>query len=196
MNTKNTLALLIATVASIGIANAATPGAYVGGGLGLSNVSGFTDAKTNDDGGLGGTLFVGYNLIPYFGIEAGYRKYAKADYQMSQMYYNDVIFGYDMYAFTLVGKGYLPIGENSPLNLFISLGAAEVYGKANVKNFKSSSSNNALLVTSGIGITYDINSNLTVSCEYTFTQGKSGNSHAIGIPQADMATLNLAYKFN
>ena len=195
MNVKNAIALMAISASVIGIAKAEKPGAYVGGGLGYSSLGNFTETTKKDNGGLGGVLFTGYKFNQYFGVEAGYRKYAATNYILDNA--PSVTLNYTMYAFTLVGKGYLPLGkDNNPFNLYISLGAAEVYGNAKANAFgysKVSSSNNSLLVTTALGVSYAINSHFISSLEYSGTQGKNGDSKHVGIPYSAMANLNIAY---
>jgi hypothetical protein len=41
----------------------------------------------------------------------------------------------------------------------------------------------------------DITRHITTSLDYSMTGGKNGNDDKIGIPQASLVTLNLAYNF-
>lgn len=197
MKLKNIAAVVIISGALVGVANAANPGAYVGGGLGYSNLENFSDAsKTGGNGGLGATLFAGYNFNKYFGLEGGYRHYDKTKYEADD--YNSVTSEYNLNAITLVGKGYLPLGENSPFNLYASLGIAEMFAKSDLSYGSydlGSDSTHALVAVAGLGASYDINSHVTASIDYSLTGSKDGSSSTIGIPQTDLATFNLAYNF-
>ena len=198
MKLKKITALLITSMTFVGLANAAKPGAYVVGGLGYSQLENFSDATAKGNGGLGGMLFAGYNFNRYLGVEAGYRSYAKTNYTVDD--FPDLTFDYSMYAFTLVGKGYLPLGDASPFNIYVMLGAAQVYGKGNIRltgtDLFVSNSNNALLATAGVGVSYNINSHFTTSVEINTTSGRDGDDNHIGIPQSNLATLNFSYNFS
>ena len=73
----STVALFIATGE---LANAASPGAYIGGGAGLSGSEAVSDAQMLKDSGLGGRAFVGYNFNRYFGVEGSYSTFFKTTY--------------------------------------------------------------------------------------------------------------------
>ena len=75
------------TLAVIGIVSAfssasfaVTSGAYVGGGVGYSVFSNFTDATVQGNGGVGGKVAAGFNFNQYLGIEAGYAMYPKTSF--------------------------------------------------------------------------------------------------------------------
>jgi opacity protein-like surface antigen len=195
MRIKYIVAPIITSIFFIGAADAAKKGAYVGANIGYSNLSNFTDARKENEGGVGGGVFAGYNFNQYIGIEAGFRKYADTNYQVND--WDVITFNYMMHSFTLVAKAYMPLGS-SPFNLYFSLGLAGVYGKAIFKLFdaKFTSSRTELVSTGGIGVSYDINSYLTAGFDYSGTQGKNGNSDSVGIPQSNLVTLTIAYNFH
>jgi OmpA-OmpF porin, OOP family len=153
---KNTARFCVAVLASlsIGIANAAKTGAYVGAGLGYSQ----SDASNLEEDyyqvgnsvfhlyntsleeeGLGGRVFGGYNFNPYLGLELGVSRYADTQYKYtldSETYGNPFYYGRGngklTYSFTtldLVGKAYLPLG-NSGFDIYGLIGASEVFVKA------------------------------------------------------------------
>ena len=62
----------------VSLANAATPGFYLGGGLGANK---FSDSSSYDSKTyLAGQLFAGYNVNKYFGIEAALAHYARESF--------------------------------------------------------------------------------------------------------------------
>ena len=207
----------LALAALTSAANAATVGTYVGGGLGASvssvkndpfNITGATSGTTSKSlGGLGGRVFAGYNFNRYFGLEAGYAKFARSLYQ-GTFNTSSSSLRYTTSALDVVGKGYLPLGD-SGFNLFAGAGAALV-------NSKVKYSNNGVPLASGfiapntgttttyrvrptvaVGAGYDFNPQWTTNLEYNFIAGQS-NEKTNGklVPSAGMLTLNLVYNLS
>lgn len=176
---------------------AAKPGAYIGAGAGYSSLNDFSDATKKNDGGAGGQIFAGYNFNQFFGLEASYRAYADTTYYFDE--YPDATFDYSMKAWTLAGKLYLPLSESSPFNIYGLFGVSNVYGDGNaqspINGENISASNRAWLATFGAGLTYDINSHITTGFEFSHTDSKSGDEDNIGIPESNLATINLSYNF-
>lgn len=101
------IALLLGTsgLLAAGAAHADVPGFYVGASAGYSSLNtpsgtafdvgavGETlvmqTSSTSDTGGLGGSLFAGYNLNQNFAIELGYTSYADSDYESKQTQYDE-----------------------------------------------------------------------------------------------------------
>lgn len=151
---KKTAKLCVAVIslsALTGMTYAATPGAYMGLGLGGSKQE--TPTKVVDDlggtdlsqshkiGGLGGRVFGGYNFNQYFGIEAGVAQYAQSNvkFNVNNVMYNGVLIknlngsvNYKMTAFDLVGKAYLPISD-SGFNVYGLGGVALVHSQVQEK---------------------------------------------------------------
>lgn len=206
-------AAVISSVAFVGMAQAATPGAYAGIGLGYSqletstsnlSVDGATVHNSSDRGGLGGRLFGGYNFNKYFGLEGAYTTYAtsKRTYTEAGVAGSDVVKN-SLSALSIVGKGYLPI-NNTGFNVYALGGVAEVFSKArdnqNVDTVSSpasqSDSTRALRPTFGVGASYDINQNLTTSLEASRIEGRGNTkTSSSAIPNADLISLNLGYNF-
>lgn len=199
----------IASLLVAGLANAATPGAYVGVGLGDSvlrtsnpyNTGHATGMSTSGSrGGLGGRLFGGYNFNSNFGLEAAYSTYAKSTYKASAQGVNSSV-KYSLDAFSLVGKGYLPIADTG-LNAYALGGLAEVRNQVKSsatalgKNASDTKNTNSLRPMMGVGVSYDMAQHLTSSLELSRIIG-SGNTKtsASAIPNADMVSLNLGYNF-
>ena len=203
---------IISLAGLLNLANAATPGTYVGAGLGYSRLetpnqnivsepvpAGVT--QSHNRGGLGGRLFVGYNFNKYFGVEGGYTQYARSLYKAS-LGSDSVSLTYrDSNVFSIVGKAYLPI-EDSGFNVYALAGIANVKQTATVKingtlgADTESESQSKIRPMYGIGGSYDINPHVTTSLEISRVQGfgnmkTSGNAFA----NADLISLNLAYNF-
>lgn len=215
MNKSLKMGLAILSLSTLtSLSFAATTGAYVGGGLGgsrLETSNNFLFPKGSSDqsrqiGGLGGRVFGGYNFNQYVGVEAGLAHYAQSKYDSRVTGFSDQV-KYNMNAFDVVGKGYLPLGE-SGFNLYGFGGAALVNSKFenNVQfigaNHNVKKTQNKVRPIVGIGASYDIpQTNLTTNLEYSHIQG-TGNTkitnglvNSSAIPNADMVTLNLAYNF-
>lgn len=189
--------LIASLLCFTGVTHAAMKGAYVGAGLGYSSLEDFSDASKQNNGGLGGMLFAGYNFNQYVGIEASYRIYDETNYQVDD--FNFLNFDYNLRSVALVGKGYLPLSDDSPFDLYGSLGFAMVYGKGKVMldNYKlGSSSNDALVGVIGIGASYAITKRVVLGLETSFMGGESGDDNNIGIPQSTLTTLNIGYHFS
>jgi opacity protein-like surface antigen len=206
---KKTVKLGIAILSLItftNIAHAAIPGGYVGFGLGGSRIeSSNEDLLTGDNlrntrtrGGLGGRAFGGFNFNRYFGIEAGYARYAPSKYTTSSTVDSSYATLKDtMTAFDLVGKAYLPI-QDSGFNLYALAGAARVNGEQ-----KLTWGNSSMTVTEtetahktrpiyGIGASYEVSEHVTTNLEFTHIQGTGKTSST---PSANMLTMNIAYNF-
>lgn len=188
----STAALLIATG---NIANAATPGAYLGGGLGLSAYEPVSDAQMKTDGGLGGRAFAGYNFNRYFGLEGAYSTFYKTTYLLND--YQNLAIDYSLNALSFVAKGYLPLSENNTTNLYGLLGVAQSFADINAKYHQTSifsDSDTGVVPVLGLGASYEMNQHFTTSLECSFFGKKDADANHFGIQQAALVTLNLAYK--
>lgn len=147
-------AAIISSVAFVGMAQAATPGAYAGAGLGYSKLSTPKNANIGDvagtlsnstsSGGMGGRLFGGYNFNKYFGLEAAYATYANSkakgslstpDTNVGGTYSASASQKVSEDALSLVAKAYLPI-QDSGFNVYALGGVAEVFSQ-NKASFSS-----------------------------------------------------------
>lgn len=203
----------------VSVANAATPGAYAGIGIGGSKInagsskgmftnttSDTTTTKTSTtSGGLGGKIFGGYNFNQFFGLEANFAEYARTTNKMT-VDNTSASAKYNMSALSLVAKGYLPLQHD--FNLYALGGAAEVFSKVNYSNNSDGVilANNNLKAGSqttrklrpivGVGASYDVNSQVTTGLEFSHIVGSGNvNTNAKAIPNANMLTLTGAYNF-
>jgi len=201
------VALSLVGIASL--ANAATEGAYVGAGLGWSNmgtsqltkalktVPGLTVSTSKNNLSLGGRLFAGYNFNQYLGVEAGLAHYATTTYKLTTSAGATTKPEYEGNAFDVVGKAYLPL-SNTGFNLYALGGAAYVKQTVdtNAASGNRSISHTGIRPKFGVGASYDINPHLTASFEVSRIQGKGNLATSDkALANSDMATLNLAYNF-
>ncbi len=147
-------ALVLAGLLIAGGVQAATPGFYVGGGLGYADLntnnpykhttiedadsSSMRSSNTN----FGYRLFTGWNYNQYVGLEFGYANYGSAENKFSMtngfitddqsyafMGNLDSKINHDLSAISLVGKAYYPIGD-SGFNVYALAGVARVNNSA------------------------------------------------------------------
>jgi hypothetical protein len=204
---------------------AATPGAYLGLGLGYGKQNTPSSKKiatpqikqTNTQGGIAGRVFAGYNINKYFGVEGSLVKLSNATYQSrghnvpfdGSNYNSNASLTYKMAALDLVGKAYLPI-QDSGVNLYALGGAAIVRATTEaslhiknvtanqvIANGSSSKTQTTVRPVLGAGVSYDIpNTQLTTGVEYSHTFGKGNvKTSTSAIPSTDLVTVNLAYNF-
>lgn len=183
-------------IATGDLVNAATPGAYIGGGAGLSGYETVSDAQMVEDKGLGGRAFVGYNFNRYFGVEGSYSTFFKTTYLLDD--YQNAAIDYKLNALSFVAKGYLPLSEDNSTNLYGLLGVAQSYADIDAKYHQTtilSDSDSGIVPVFGVGASYDINKHMTTSLECSLFGNKDADYNHFGIQRAALATVNLAYKF-
>lgn len=198
---------------------AAKPGLYVGAGAGRSkletssqnlfdNLNVKSISNSTKSGGFGSRIFIGFNFLCYFGLETGYARYADSKYHGNATTIPagapaKASTNYSLYAYDLVGKAYLPLG-NTGLNVYVLGGAAWAANALNkeVKVDASPQQNTSPKTKKyrpifGGGISYDFNySGFTTFAEFTHLQGKGDvNTSTTAIPSANMATFNVSYSF-
>jgi len=189
---------------------AANPGSYVGLGLGGSRLNSpnidttylGTYSYSESRGGLGARIFTGYNFNRYFGGELAYGNYSQSKYSLTVPGSNSEV-TYNLQALSLVGKAYLPV-DGSGFNFYALGGVALVNSTTKVSNqndtlvlASQSTTTRKVLPQIGGGISVDVNSQITSGLEYSHIQGSGDlKTSATAITDADMLTLNLAYKFD
>lgn len=209
-------AAILCVSALSSFAFAAKPGFYLGAGLGGGKVGapdkhilGDFDSNlvktSQNEKGLAGRVFTGFNLNEYLGFEAGIAKYATSRFEVKvPALSSKTDFDQSVKAVDVVAKAYLPI-QNSGFNLYALGGVAYVNSKMEYKTKidhqtvdRVNQTENELRPKYGIGASYDIpESNLTASLEYSRIQGKGDlNKSASAIPNADLLTFNLSYSFD
>lgn len=211
-------ASIIASIAMVGLVNAATPGAYVGVGLGSSSLktpdsflfntnNTYNSTNKHQRGGLGGRVFAGYNFDKFLGLETSYASYASSLYKASANGANASL-KYSLDAVSLVGKVYLPF-DDSGFNAYALGGLADVRNQVRYSNngvplasgvtanLKNGTTNYYhIRPVYGVGVSYDLQEHLSTNVELSRIQG-TGNvkTSASAIPNADMISLNLGYNF-
>lgn len=207
---KQSVAILsLAAISSL--AFAATPGSYIGGGLGASKqltpneflIQADDGKMSRESGGLGGRVFGGYNFNQYFGIEAGLAHYAPSIYKAST---NDVkaSLEYKLNSFDVVGKAYLPFGQ-SGFNAYVLGGGAYAVNERDFKVSPQEATDNKpvnddhstskIRPIYGAGVSYDIpQTNFVTNLEFSRLQGVGNiKNDKDAISSANMLTLNIAY---
>jgi outer membrane immunogenic protein len=123
-NTKTVLATLIAPVFVAGTAHAAETGFYFGGSVGQTtvNVDDFDFDKTE----TGYKAFVGFNFLPFLGIEGGYIDFGSPSDSIGPIDIEVDATGWEAFV-----VGTLPIG---PVDLFVKAGGVEADLEATAKN--------------------------------------------------------------
>lgn len=119
-NSKTALALLFIA----GGAHAAEPGVYFGGSVGQSNVK--IDDVDFDTTETGYKAFVGYNFLPYLGVEGGY-----VDFGSPSDNFGPASIELDLTGLEAFVVGTLPVG---PVDLFAKAGAIEIKAELDAKN--------------------------------------------------------------
>jgi|GEM_PF-362809 len=240
-----TLAAAVA-LGTVGVANASNvTGPYVGGQLGwgdthvtslsdypghgnVSNTIGILNAipwstystsSSNDDNGLAGRLFVGYQFTPNLALEFGYAKFHNATVKGSNngtivwdpSDTDTVNYSYKgvtrEQAFDLAAKGIVPL--RSDVSVYGKVGVAYVqqrmvltdsmtasstapdFGTVVAPPHRYAKSSNKFLPEFGVGVSYDITPNVPIDLSWTHIQRTSGS-----IQNIDYAMLGVAYKFN
>jgi OOP family OmpA-OmpF porin len=150
-NKKLALAAFLAPALAIGSVYAAEPGFYLGASGGQSFIDDeYTDNISVDDDATGWKAYVGYQFLPWLGVEAGYVDFGS--------YSSDNLFqgtnfdaDLDLSAWEGFLVGTLPIG---PVDLFAKVGAADLQGELDTQNFGSESENDTQLAY-GVGAAYN-----------------------------------------
>jgi opacity protein-like surface antigen len=215
LNKKNILSVTCSAVASLlfaTTANATVSGPYLGGdlGWGTTHQQGFEqidilkgmDVNTTQDG-LAGRIFAGFKFNEYLAAEMGYTKFSNQTSKFNQNVGLDNLAGNEKiqaYAVDLVAKGTLPLQNG--FSLFGKLGAAYLAEDASATVTASdpffgtvsdsvSQNTNKILPTFGLGVSYDINSNLSTEVSWMHIQ-KVGTTD---LQNTDFIGLGLTYNF-
>jgi len=179
-----------------GLMYAAAPGAYVGVAGGVSAQQERSEFNQDYDSSFSGRVFAGFNFNRYLGLEANYAYLGTARYL--SVYNSDAFVDSSLQAVSVVGKIYLPLSKDSPFNLYAFAGAAQMNAKYKAQ-YRSveldHGSDNGIVGTGGLGVSYDINRHLTSGIELTGYGEREPNDDRLGTPAAVLATLSIAYKF-
>jgi opacity protein-like surface antigen len=210
--------IIIKTVVGVSVlfvANAhAVSNAYIGGQLGYSNVhqanplsmwtlssQTVVNKSSNNDTGVAGRIFGGYQVNKYFSAELGLAKFSNAT---SKLVFNTPGFNYSQKdtiktnAIDLVAKAILPIKEK--VSIYGKLGAAYVIQNDDYNDnysstaipaaqFKGNTNTKQLLPTFGVGASYAFTPNIAADISYNRIQ-ETNNSK---INSIDFYSVGLIY---
>lgn len=193
--------------------------AGLGGGYGsvntpnknVFNVSADPAGNTSHSiGGVSGRAFAGFNFIEYFGIEAGYARYARSYYSGSEptLFLNSSLTYYD-HSYDVVGKGYLPLAHSGFVAYGLVGGARVVQtvkfnnesiplnGEIATPTQNGSNHIYKTLPIYGVGVMYEFGPNFSSNVELTQIHGSGNmNTQPTAVPNLNLVTLNIAYHFD
>ena len=170
------LALLISGAVQAGTENPWYVGARVGGTT-FDNLDGALKGQDLDKDDWGGGLFIGYNVTPWFGLEAGYTYLGQADYL------ND---GFEVQGIDLLGKFTYEVSN-----------AFDIYAKAggfvyDADNSVVNDDDSGLAATAGVGAEYFFNDDLSARVEYQY-YNQVGDTQLPGESDVHFYGLSLVY---
>jgi hypothetical protein len=177
--------LLFTAMASLIVLSAAAPtyaimsipnGWYIEGNAGSSHLSGKSYPGSATKSGFAGNANVGYKLMPYFGLEAGYSLYASTNIKNSA----GVKAATDKhYSFDLAGKGIFPVSDTG-FEIFAKLGAMRASSTVSVNNDAAAAalgigrnSHSAIGLYAGLGLQYYVMPELALVAQWQRAQGDS-----------------------
>ncbi|MEZ5573975.1 MAG: OmpA family protein [Halioglobus sp.] len=152
---KTLLAALLAPTLMAGAAQAVEPGFYLGASGGQTYVdmdandfgfNGNRDFKIDTDE-TGWKAYLGYNFLPWLGVEAGY-----VDFGSFSQNFNNGSVDLDLDGWEGFLVGTLPIG---PVDLFAKAGAIDLKSELDTKNFGTNQETDTKFAY-GIGAAYNI----------------------------------------
>jgi len=153
INKNLALAALLAPALAIGSVYAAEPGFYLGASGGQSFIDDETDNIQWDDDETGWKAYLGYQFLPWLGVEAGYvdfGQYSGDNVQVGGGNLNtDAELDLSAWQGFLVGS--LPIG---PVDLFAKVGAADLQAEIDNARFGTEQDNDTQLAY-GVGAAYN-----------------------------------------
>jgi outer membrane protein OmpA-like peptidoglycan-associated protein len=152
---KAMLAVFLAPTLLAGAANAVEPGFYLGASGGQTTIDvnakdyGFNgnDHFKIDDNDVGWKAYLGYNFVPWLGVEAGYIDLGGASKNFNGNHAHLDFTGWEGF---LVGT--LPLG---PVDLFAKAGAIDIKSQLDTQNFGTSDQTNTKFAY-GVGAAYNI----------------------------------------
>jgi OOP family OmpA-OmpF porin len=176
VNKRKVAATMVAAAFAAGSAQAAEKGFYFGGSVGQTTVS-INDVNF-DKSDTGWKAFVGYNFLPYFGVEAGYVDFGSP---------SDNGFGGQNIQVELSGEelflvGDLPIG---PVDLFVKAGGIQAKAQIHAGFFGSEDDNDQYAAW-GAGVAYNFAKKFAVRAEYE-------GYHASNVDQWYLLSIGLTY---
>jgi opacity protein-like surface antigen len=177
-------------------ANAAMPlpsGWYVEGNIGMSKATSKTypGISSKKNTGKGWSVNVGYKFMPYFGLEAGFARYAPTRLNSPV----ETVARDSHTSIDLAGKGILPFGC-SGFELFAKVGVARINSQVGVIDSNgaatygltfNTSGQSATGLFAGVGAEYSFTPNILANVQWDIAKGnsKTGNLQVL--------TAGLAY---
>ncbi len=172
INKKLALAAFLAPALAIGSVYAAEPGFYLGasggqttvdgdaGSFGFDdNVPGFNTNYKIDGDDWGWKAFVGYQFLPWLGVEAGYKDFGGISNSYSGNNGSSLRSDVDLTGWDGFLVGTLPVG---PVDLFAKVGGIGLTldgkvnaGGPNIANYQNSGSENDTQLAYGVGAAYN-----------------------------------------
>lgn len=203
---KIRLAMMIFSIAPL--AHAVGSGFYLGGQIGQSNthnvardVATYSTPPTENvvpsNGGIGGRLFMGYQLNENVAFEGGFTHYASSTYKpTTTTLCNDASIREN--GLDLVGKGMLPL--SSSFNFFGKFGVTMIkstmsgsIADAEVETSgcggHDNASTNYIRPIAGVGMSFDLSQNWVTDVSYTRAFGGGD------FKSADLMALGVSYHF-
>ncbi len=212
---KSLSMIAAAILVSAGSAQAALPGAYLGGQLGWDNIhqAGFSNSDMNEllgpgttsststsgNKGLGGRLFAGYQFNENWAVETGWTKFHNMSSRGTAVNGSTTVSASGTLkadALDVVAKGILPLQNN--FSVFGKLGLAYLMERAKVSltgagvSLSDSDRTNKVYPTFGLGVGYDFTQNVSGDLSWTRIQKIGSNS---SMASTDFIGLGLAYHF-
>lgn len=197
MNKIKKISFIVAGIATLTAMNAAMAvaplptGWYLEGNVGNSKVSNVSYAAGSSltSSGVGLNLNVGYKFIPFFGMEAGYTKYANTSSKVG----NVKVASASYYSYDIAAKPLLPIGDTGA-ELFAKLGIAHLHSKVTADSTVpgvavSTGKNNVNGYYFGLGADYYFLPMAAINGQW---QRAKGNSQTGTL---DLYSLGLSYLF-
>jgi len=167
----------------------APDGWYAEANAGISHVSN-TNFNISANNGLSYNVNVGYKIMPYLGIEAGYTWYKESKFTFEGFTIADI----SHYSFDAALKGMLPVGCG--VEFFGKLGASHIRSKATLANDvlidivgKISDSSDATGVFVGLGGQINIMPEMSIDLQW---QRATGNKNTGNI---DLFSIGIAFIF-
>lgn len=175
--------------------HAASPGLYLGGGVGYGNLGSEPGLSKIENNIFAGRIFIGYNFNQFIGIETNYIPLATTKYYIPD--YPWMRGDYSLTAASVVGKIYGSFSQESPFNLYALIGGAYLSGLLDVKYNSTilySYRESGLVPTAGLGASLDLNQNFTMGIELSVLGKKESSNYRASIPHSSMGTLSISYR--
>jgi opacity protein-like surface antigen len=147
-------------------------GWYAEANIGTAHLSGVNYEGSTNNNGATYNLNLGYKIMPYAAIEAGYTKYKNSKIEID----GETLANVSHYSYDLSAKGILPVYDTG-FELFAKLGAQHMRAKATAANSSItgdiSASNQSTGPYYGIGGQFNVMSELGIVVQWQRAQGNN-----------------------